>query len=1064
MEIARTKTLQNIIQHCGTEVLPHAQKSFLDQRALPARPGEYHTTGEDAPVWRNGSHRKGGRGSSSGRGSPQSGSGSPARNRSASPIRGGGGGPTRGAQQGGGGSPTSGGHHVAHAGLSDGDDLVLQYLQREGDVWRPLDHDGATAVLLDPTNPELSGLDLATPQVESSFIVRTFEVAGPKGWRRLGHRGAINDVCFSPEGVYVISCSSDKTVKVWATYTGVLLRTLEGHTDAVTSCAFAPVRAASDKGRHRRVASASADRTLRVWDILSGEVLALLRGHSDVVTKVVWTPDGANLFSCSRDASVRLWQVVPSRPSPPMKLSLTDPNTDDKTHLSSLLLHWHTPVAHGRPILGYRIERRERPRERRGSALEAPTPHPFVVDADVGPGEEGAGIGHELRHIVRRLRSGVKQEVRVAAINECGMSDWSQIVAFMTPPSTPSTVGYLHVVKSEKNSVTLQWSMPTANGAPIHTVSIQCKGGKLAPQFGEGRLGQAIVVESRLALAQGAKAYAAGVWRGDKPDKNRAKRDAEKRKARRTAARGRGGGKGKRRDVGGGKSALGDEAQTKLAARCVEWTVENLEAGTDYQFRVAATNHVGLSPWSDHSRTASTFSSKSLPPSQPHVDLAASRAEAKGVVASASADSVRMAWSPPLSDGGAVITRYRITWVDAYPKRASDVATAQLGPRGFGAFVELDPRTDASPEAASGSLSNRAFYETVDLDDEGPERSATIVGLRPATPYRFSVSAFNMHGWSDESPSSDAITTACAVPLWAVEDDGRSSPTLSPTHRTPAGGPPPVAFLPTPTTLRLRWVLPRHNGSALREYFIQWREAGTGDVFTDDATVSASHPLLLCSADGFVEWVVKGLFAEAKYEFVVAARNGIGLGPSSATSVAVGTLRPKPPLAPAAPQVTEPTLTSCCVSWTCPVASGAMVYEFHVYAAPCNAAGVLLDGEATTPLALVAADDAVQTARALAQAARAALGAFDEETGDAASSSIVCDEGCECVSFVEGAKPGVTYRFSIVAMNEAGQSARSAQSAPMRIPTITEFLELEKQRKRQDAQTRRERRMSRASG
>jgi hypothetical protein len=914
-------------------------------------------------------------------------------------------------------------------------------------------------VLLDPTNPELSGLDLAKPQVESSFIVRTFEVTGPKGWRRLGHRGAINDVCFSPEGVYVISCSSDKTLKVWATYTGVLLRTLQGHTDAVTSCAFAPVRAASDKGQHRRVASASADRTLRVWDILSGEVLALLRGHSDVVTKVVWTPDGVNLFSCSRDASVRLWQVVPSRPSPPPKLSLTDPNTDDKTHLSSLLLHWHAPIAHGRPILGYRIERRERPRERRGDALQAPTPHPFVVDADVGPGEEGAGIGHELRHIVRRLRSGVKQEVRVAAINECGMSDWSDTVAFMTPPSTPSTVGYLHVAKSQKNSVTLQWSMPAANGAPIHTVSIQCKGGKLAPQFGEGRLGQAIVVESRLVLAKGAEAYAAGVWRGDKPDKNRAKRDAEKRKARRAASSG-GGARRKRRGAGAGKSALDDEDQAKLAARCVEWTMENLEAGTDYQFRVAATNHVGLSPWSEHSRTASTFSSKSLPPSQPHVDFAASRVEADGVVASTSADCVTIAWSPPLSDGGAVVTRYRITWVDAYPKRASDVATAQLGLRGFGAFVELDPRTDASPEAAAGSLNNRALYETADLDDDGPERSAAIVGLRPATPYHFSVSAFNMHGWSEESPISGVITTACAVPSWSVEEDGRSSPTLSPAHRTPAGGPPPVAFLPTPTSLRLRWVLPRHNGSALREYLVQWREAGTGDVFTDDATVSALHPLLLRSPDGFVEWVVEGLFADAKYEFVVAARNGVGLGPLSATSVAIGTLPPKPPLAPAAPQVTEPTLTSCCVAWTCPVASGAMVYEFHVYAAPCNAAGALLDDEATTPLALVAAGEAAQTARAQAQAA---IVAFDGEKCGAASST-VCDEGCECVSFVEGAKPGVTYRFSIVAINEAGQSPRSAQSTPVRIPTITEFIELEKQRKRQDTQARRERRMSRAPG
>ena len=51
--------------------------------------------------------------------------------------------------------------------------------------------------------------------------------------------------------------------------------------------------------------------------------------------------------------------------------------------------------------------------------------------------------------------------------------------------SIPSTVPYVLVAKTNKTSVTVQWRMPASNGAPIHTVAIQCKGGKLAPQFGE---------------------------------------------------------------------------------------------------------------------------------------------------------------------------------------------------------------------------------------------------------------------------------------------------------------------------------------------------------------------------------------------------------------------------------------------------------------------------------------------------------------------------------------------------------------------------------------------------
>jgi len=41
--------------------------------------------------------------------------------------------------------------------------------------------------------------------------------------------------------------------------------------------------------------------------------------------------------------SVKMWQVIASEPSPPSELSLTNPNTDLHTHLSSLVLTWHAP-------------------------------------------------------------------------------------------------------------------------------------------------------------------------------------------------------------------------------------------------------------------------------------------------------------------------------------------------------------------------------------------------------------------------------------------------------------------------------------------------------------------------------------------------------------------------------------------------------------------------------------------------------------------------------------------------------------------------------------------------
>ena len=108
---------------------------------------------------------------------------------------------------------------------------------------------------------------------------------------------------------------------------------------------------------------------------------------------------------------------------------------------------------------------------------------------------------------------------------------------FKIQSSIPSTVPYVLVAKTNKTSVTVQWRMPASNGAPIHTVAIQCKGGKLAPQFGEGTLGQAIVVEAQLALKRGEAADDAGEWRGDAPSKNKALDRAKAAKKRKKKAK-----------------------------------------------------------------------------------------------------------------------------------------------------------------------------------------------------------------------------------------------------------------------------------------------------------------------------------------------------------------------------------------------------------------------------------------------------------------------------------------------------------------------------------------------
>jgi len=68
----------------------------------------------------------------------------------------------------------------------------------------------------------------------------------------------VKSVAITPDGRYVLSGSSDNTLRFWEITTGRELRRFEEHTDAVRSVAISP------DGRY--ALSGSSDMTLRLWE------------------------------------------------------------------------------------------------------------------------------------------------------------------------------------------------------------------------------------------------------------------------------------------------------------------------------------------------------------------------------------------------------------------------------------------------------------------------------------------------------------------------------------------------------------------------------------------------------------------------------------------------------------------------------------------------------------------------------------------------------------------------------------------------------------------------------
>ena len=116
-----------------------------------------------------------------------------------------------------------------------------------------------------------------------------------------GHMGTVFSLNFSPDGKIIASGSYDRTVKLWDAGDGTEIRTLKGHTGGVQSVAFSP--------DGKMLVSGSDDRTVRLWDMSDGHQIRMLNGHSGRVFALAFSPNGKLIASGSYDQSIRIWSV-----------------------------------------------------------------------------------------------------------------------------------------------------------------------------------------------------------------------------------------------------------------------------------------------------------------------------------------------------------------------------------------------------------------------------------------------------------------------------------------------------------------------------------------------------------------------------------------------------------------------------------------------------------------------------------------------------------------------------------------------------------------------------------
>ncbi len=110
------------------------------------------------------------------------------------------------------------------------------------------------------------------------------------------------DVTFSPDGDKLASAGGVR-VMVWDAHSGKVLLQLTPVRGEMTSVAFSP--------DGMTIATAGVDRTIYVWNSETGEILKTMHddGHANTIWCVAFSADGSRLVSCDEDGTVVLWNA-----------------------------------------------------------------------------------------------------------------------------------------------------------------------------------------------------------------------------------------------------------------------------------------------------------------------------------------------------------------------------------------------------------------------------------------------------------------------------------------------------------------------------------------------------------------------------------------------------------------------------------------------------------------------------------------------------------------------------------------------------------------------------------
>ena len=156
----------------------------------------------------------------------------------------------------------------------------------------------------DPTVPSTASKLLLSCSADKSVRLWSLDA-----WACLvvykGHDGPVWDVTWGPFGHYFLTGGADRTARLWTTDNISYLRLFVGHDQDVDTVAFHPNSA--------YVFTGSSDKHVRMWAVTNGYPVRMFTGHTGNLTALACSPSGKILASADDAGTIILWDLGPGR-------------------------------------------------------------------------------------------------------------------------------------------------------------------------------------------------------------------------------------------------------------------------------------------------------------------------------------------------------------------------------------------------------------------------------------------------------------------------------------------------------------------------------------------------------------------------------------------------------------------------------------------------------------------------------------------------------------------------------------------------------------------------------